>query len=216
MPFRKLRHGCFLLLCLASIAALSVRAQSTIGWLRYAIPPDPPRYHGMPHTVVLLGNSGQAAPEELAAADELDRGLGHMVAGTDIVLHRFDPRIDAIVLGTTEALHRARIGRTLPGWTEKPLPEEGFRIVHLRRGIREWYILQGGSPRAELWAAFRFAALVAEDQQLPEDFTDAPRLPLRSVDLGHAPELLPLLESKTPRSGLARLLASTGINGVLV
>ncbi len=205
------------MLLYVAVAWSAAGAQSTIGWLRYAIPPDPPRYHALPHAVVLLGNNaGQAAPEELAAADELDRGLGHMVAGTDVVLHRFDPRIDSIVLGTTEALHRARIGRSLPGWTEKPLPEEGFRIVHLRRGVREWYILQGGSPRAELWAAFRFAALVAEDQQLPEDFTDAPHLPLRAVDLRGTDGLLPLLTGAQPNAGLLRLLASVGINGLIV
>lgn len=203
-----------LLLCaLAAVSPLA--AQTPIGWLRYAIPPDPPRYHGLPHAVVLLGNNGQAAPEELMAADELDRGLGHMVAGTDVVLHRFDPRIDAIVLGTTEALHRARIGRNLPGWTEKPLPEEGFRIVHLRHGIREWYVLQGGSPRAELWAAFRFAALVAEDQQLPEEFTDAPTLPVRALDLRQSADLLLLMEDSSTHGGLLRLLASVGLNSLV-
>lgn len=229
MCLRFLRRWTAALLWSAALATSTACAQGPVGWLRYAIPPDPPRYHSLPHAVVLLGNNaGQAAPEELTAADELDRGLGHMVAGTDVVLHRFDPRIDAIVLGTTEALHRARIGRSLPGWTEKPLPEEGFRIVHLRRGVREWYILQGGSPRAELWAAFRFAALVAEDQQLPEDFTDMPYLPLRALDMGRAADLLPLLEgaaplangatatSAWPRAGLPRLLASVGINGLVL
>ncbi len=203
-------------LCLAC-AVQGALAQTPVAWLRYAIPPDPPRYHDLPHAVVLLGNAaGQAAPEELAAADELDRGLGHMVAGTDLLLHRFDPRLDSIVLGTTDALHRARLGRSLPGWTEKPLPEEGFRIVHLRRGVRQWYILQGGSPRAELWAAFRFAALVAEDQQLPEDMTDTPALGLRAVDLGDGAEALARLEDGPQHTGLARLLSSVGINGILV
>lgn len=204
----------------------SLAAQSTVGWLRYAIPPDPPRYHGLPHAVVLLGNgAGEVAPEEEAAADELDRGLGHMVAGTDVVLHRFDLRQDAIILGTTEALHRARIGHHLHGWTEKPLPEEGFRIVHLRRGIREWYVLQGGSPRAELWAAFRFAALVAEDQQLPEELIDTPQLSLRALDLGPAESAVSLLLGASQSNaanaparpkGFVRLLASTGLNALLV
>ena len=188
-----------------------------MGWLRYAIPPDPPRYHDMPHTVILLGNgAGQAAPEEEAAADELDRGLGHMVAGTDLLLRRFDPRIDAIVLGTTQALHRARLGRSLPGWVEKPLPEEGFRIVHLRRGIRHWYILQGGSPRAELWAAFRFAALVAEDQQLPEDLIESPQFALRALELDGDPSALPGADALRERMGFYRLLASVGINALIV
>ena len=179
--------------------------------------PDPPRYHDMPHAVMLLGNgAGQAAPEEEEAAQELDRGLGHMVAGTDLLLRRFDPRIDAIVLGTTSALHHARLGRSLPGWVEKPLPEEAFRIVHLRRGVRQWYVLQGGSPRAELWAAFRFAALVAEDQQLPEELIETPQFPLRAVELDGDLAGLPSLDGGRVHAGFYRLLASVGINALIL
>jgi alpha-glucuronidase len=163
----------------------------------------------MPHAVVVLGDAvGQPAPEETEAADELDRGLGHMVAGTDLLLHRFDPRMDSIVLGTTDAVHRARLGR-LPGWTEKALPEEAFRIVHLRRGLRHWWILQGGSPRAELWAAFRFAALVAADQQLPNELLETPKIANRILGL----------DSRDGRTTgdwkeTARLMASVGLNGL--
>ena len=198
-------------------AAVCGSAQTApVGWLRYAIPPDPPRYHDMPHAVMLLGNgAGQAAPEEELAAEELDRGLGHMVAGTDLLLRRFDPRIDAIVLGTTSALHHARLGRSLPGWVEKPLPEEGFRIVHLRRGARQWYVLQGGSPRAELWAAFRLAALVAEDQQLPEELIESPQFAVRAVALDGDPAKLPGMDGARTRPGFYRLLASVGINGLI-
>ncbi len=204
------------MLLLAAVAACGSAQTAPVGWLRYAIPPDPPRYHDMPHAVMLLGNgAGQAAPEEEAAADELDRGLGHMVAGTDLLLRRFDPRIDAIVLGTTQALHHARLSR-LPGWVEKPLPEEGFRIVHLRRGIRHWYVLQGGSPRAELWAAFRFAALVAEDQQLPEELIETPQFPLRAIALDGDPSALPGVEAMREHFAFYRLLASTGINALIV
>lgn len=200
-----------------SALPLAANTGAQVGWLRYAIPPDPPRYHDMPHAVVLLGNgAGQAAPEEEAAAEELDRGLGHMVAGTDLLLRKFDPRLDAIVLGTTSALHHARLGRSLPGWVEKPLPEEGFRIVHLRRGIRQWYVLQGGSPRAELWAAFRFAALVAEDQQLPEELIEVPQFALRAVALDGDPGDLTGTRETRGKPEFYRLLASVGINAVIV
>jgi alpha-glucuronidase len=218
-----LQRRVLLLLAGAALGTAFAGAQTPIAWLRYGIPPDPPRYHDMPHAVVLLGDAaGKAAPEEDEAADELDRGLGHMVAGTDSLLHRFDPRLDAIVLGTTEALHRTRLGRSLPGWTEKPLPEEGFRIVHLRRGMRHWWILQGGSPRAELYAAYRFAALVAEDQQLPDELIETPALTLRAVDLctacGDEAALSQVMNGiESERHGaLPRLLASTGINAVIV
>jgi hypothetical protein len=211
------------LLAGAALGVAAAGAQTPVGWLRYGIPPDPPRYHDMPHAVVLLGDAaGKAAPEEDEAADELDRGLGHMVAGTDSLLHRFDPRLDAIVLGTTEALHRTRLGRSLPGWTEKTLPEEGFRIVHLRRGMRHWWILQGGSPRAELYAAYRFAALVAEDQQLPDELIETPAFTLRAVDLcttcGDEAALSQVMNGlESERHGaLPRLLASTGINAVIL
>jgi|GEM_PF-5009607 len=184
---------------------------SAIGWLRYAIPPDPPRYHEMPHVVVLLGEpGGQARVEEETAFDELDRGLGHMVAGTDILLRRFDPTVDAIILATPEAVHRARLAHWAPGFVEKPLPEDGFRIVHLRRGIRHWWLLEGGSPRAEIYAALRFSALVAEDRQLPEDLMETPQIPLRAAVLqGNMPEPALLRQ-------YARLLAAARMNGVVL
>ncbi|WP_074653827.1 alpha-glucuronidase family glycosyl hydrolase [Terriglobus roseus] len=190
----------------AQTTAQASLPSAPVGWLRYAIPPDPPRYHDMPHAVVLLGD----APEENEAAEELDRGLGHMVAGTDMLLHRFDPRLDAIVLGTTDAVHRARLAR-LPGWTEKALPEEGFRIVHLRRGIRHWWILQGGSPRAELWAAYRFAALVAADQQLPDELIESPKIANRVLGIDWRDGSMAGDVRDT-----ARLMASVGLNGLAV
>jgi alpha-glucuronidase len=160
----------------------------------------------MPHAVVVLGD----APEETEAAEELDRGLGHMVAGTDMLLHRFDPKVDSIVLGTTDALRRARLNR-LPGWSEMPLPEEGFRIVRLRRGIRQWWILQGGSPRAELWAAYRFAALVAADQQLPTELVELPKIPNRMIGVDWRDA-----DRAWENRDTARLMASVGLNGLVV
>ncbi len=196
-------------------------------WLRYAAPPDPPRYHEMPHAVLLLGD----APEEHSAGDELDRGLGHMISGTDVLLRRFRPDVDAIVLGTTAAIHQARLTRQITGFHEQPLPEEGFRIVHLRNGIRQWWVIQGGSPRAELYGAFRFMALVAQDRQLPEELTEAPAAAVRwvsqwdcldgSVERGYAGASI-FYEDGHARSDLrrvgeyGRLLASVGINGLVL
>lgn len=207
----RLAFGTLTGLSLALVAPAQTPAPSAVAWLRYVVPPDPPRYHDMPRVVSLLGDdTSQAAPEESMAAEELDRGLGHMVAGTDILLHRIDPRADAIILGTPAALRRARIGSIAQGWVDKPVPEEGFRIVHLRNGIRQWWVLEGGSPRAELYAAFRFAAMVAEDRQLPDELAEAPRLPLRAIQLeGEAPD-------NTQLRQYGRLLASVGMNGVVL
>ncbi len=218
-------------LCAALCSALgttSARAEDGANaWLRYAPPPDPPRYHDMPHAVVRLGQ----APEELAAADELDRGLGRMISGTDVLIEHFNPRLDSIVLGTTDAIHRARLTKQIRGFREKPLPVEGFRIVHMRNGIRQWWVLQGGSPRAELYAAFRFMALVAQDQTLPDELVDAPAAPIRwvdewdnldgSVERGYAGPSIFFdgghVRPDLHRAGdYARLLASVGINGVTV
>ncbi len=220
------RLAAFAVLALSGAAAL-LAEDGANAWLRYAPPPDPPRYHDMPHAVVRLGS----APEELSAADELDRGLGRMISGTDVLTEHFRPGFDSIVLGTTDAIHRARLSRQIRGFREKPLPVEGFRIVHMRNGIRQWWVLQGGSPRAELYAAFRFMALVAQDQQLPDEWIDAPAAPVRwvdnwdnldgSVERGYAGPSI-FFDNGHVRSDLhraadyARLLASVGINGVAV
>ncbi len=194
---------------LACVSASCVaQAVPRPAWLQYAIPPDPPRYHDMPHAVVQLGD----AVEENTAADELDRGLGHMVAGTDHLLRRFDPRLDSIVMGTTDALRRVR-PVALVDRSDPPLPEDGYRIRRVRRGPRQWWVLEGGSPRGELYAAFRFAALVAEDRQLPERLVETAKIPLRAIDLrGNLREL--------PADGglpvLGQLMASVGLNGLVV
>jgi alpha-glucuronidase len=203
--------------CLSWIAAVGLAcvsagcvAQAVLrpAWLQYAIPPDPPRYHDMPHAVVQLGY----AVEEDTAADELDRGLGHMVAGTDHLLRRFDPRLDSIVMGTTDMLRRVR-PVALVDRLDPPLPEDGYRIRRVRSGPRQWWVLEGGSPRGELYAAFRFAALVAEDRQLPERLVETAKIPLRAIDLrGDLREL--------PADGglpvLGQLMASVGLNGLVV
>jgi alpha-glucuronidase len=177
-------------------------------WLQYAIPPDPPRYHDMPHAVVQLGY----AAEEDTAADELDRGLGHMVAGTDHLLRRFDPRLDSIVMGTTDTLRRVR-PVALVDRADPPLPEDGYRIRRVRSGPRQWWVLEGGSPRGELYAAFRFAALVAEDRQLPERLVETARIPLRAIDLRGDLRELPA-DGSLPVLG--QLMASVGLNGLVV
>lgn len=179
----------------------------------------------MPHAVVRLGS----APEELSAAEELDRGMSHMIAGSDVLLNRFNPNVDAIILGTTDALHRARLTKQVKSFHEKSLPIEGFRLQHLRNGARQWWIIQGGSPRAELYGAFRFLSLVAQDRQLPEELIDSPASSIRwveqwdnldgFVERGYAGQSI-FFEDGHVRSDLrrvsdyGRLLSSVGINGL--
>ena len=214
-------------LLLALVTPAAVSENGSQGWLRYAIPPDPARYHDLPHAVLTLGS----AVEEKSAAEELDTGLGHMIGAVDETLPHFDPHVDAFILGTPDELRRAHLAHELSGWSERPIGADGFRIAHIRSGIRNWWVLEGASPRGVLYAAFRFNQMVAEDRQLPDDLVDAPGAPIRwtnewdnldgSVERGYAGPSI-FFEDGHVRSDLkragdyARLLASVGINGCTV
>ena len=182
----------------------------------------------MPHIVVRLGD----APEEQSAAEELETGLGRMIAGAPETIPALHHDLDSIVLGTADELRRARVAHYIRGYHEPAaLPPDGFRILHLRNGVRQYWIVQGGSPRGELYGAFRLLQLIAQDQQLPNELSESPASTIRWVDEwdnldGHVergyagPSIF--FESGHVRQDLsrvrdyARLLASVGINGANV
>ncbi len=211
--------------------ALSAQAHAETGaqaWLRYAQPPDPPRYRDMPHEIVRLGH----APEEQAAAEELETGLGRMIAGAPETLPAFHRDIDAIVLGTADELRRSEsLQRHLHGYQPAQLAPDAFRITHVRNRARQCWVIQGGSPRGVLYGAFRLLEWIAEDRQLPADTTESPASTIRwvdewdnlngSVERGYAGPSI-FFENGHVRADLsrvrdyARLLASVGINGITV
>ena len=220
-----------LLFLLLLTAALSYPANAETGaqaWLRYAPPPDPPRYRDMPHEIVRLGR----APEEQAAAEELETGLGRMIAGAPETLPAFHRDIDAIILGTADELRRSEsLQRHLHGYQPAPLAPDSFRITHVRNRARQCWVIQGGSPRGVLYGAFRLLEWIAEDRQLPTDTTETPASTIRwvdewdnldgSVERGYAGPSI-FFTNGHVRSDLsrvrdyARLLASVGINGITV
>ncbi|WP_419804730.1 alpha-glucuronidase family glycosyl hydrolase [Terriglobus sp.] len=224
-----LRHCLLPLLLLA--AAIPGQAHAETGaqaWLRYAPPPDPPRYRDMPHEIVRLGH----APEERAAAEELETGLGRMIAGAPETLPAFHRDIDAIVLGTADELRRSEsLQRHLHGYQPAQLAPDAFRITHVRNRARQCWVIQGGSPRGVLYGAFRLLEWIAQDRQLPTDTTETPASTIRWVDewdnldgtveRGYAGPSI-FFDRGHVRPDLsrvrdyARLLSSVGINGITV
>ena len=216
------------LLLSACIAAPLHAETGAQAWLRYAPPPDPPRYREIPHEIVRLGH----APEERAAAEELETGLGRMIAGAPETLPAFHRDIDAIVLGTAEELrHSESLQRHLHGYQPVPLSPDAFRITHVRNRARQCWVIQGGSPRGVLYGAFRFLQWIAQDRQLPADTTETPASTIRwvdewdnldgSVERGYAGPSI-FFDRGHVRSDLsrvrdyARMLASVGINGITI
>src|SRR5579871_267254 len=192
-------------------------------WLRYERVTDPAalqRYHELPSRIVQLGQN----PIAKNAAVELARGLSGELGLQTQQATTYGTE-DAFVLGTP-----AELTNLLPGESQRQLPPEGFRIARERMGKHTLWIIEGGTPPAELFAVFRLLEKIATlNPQL--ESTEAPSAPVRwvnqwdnpdgSIERGYAGRSI-FFDASHVRSDLtraaeyARLLASVGINGCTV
>src|SRR5579871_1279955 len=192
-------------------------------WLRYERVTDPAalqRYHELPSRIVQLGQN----PIAKNAAVELARGLSGELGLQTQQATTYGTE-DAFVLGTP-----AELTNLLPGESQRQLPPEGFRIARERMGKHTLWIIEGGTPPAELFAVFRLLEKIATlNPQL--ESTEAPSAPVRwvnqwdnpdgSIERGYAGRSI-FFDAGHVRSDLtraaeyARLLASVGINGCTV
>ena len=213
-----------LLLFLAWAVPYAAHAETGAeAWLRYERVTDPPalqRYHELPHRIVQLGQSpiAQNASAELARGLSSELGLQTQPSATP-------GTEDAFVLGTP-----AEIKEFLPGDAPPSLPTEGFRIARERTDKQTLWIIEGGTPPAELFAVFRLLEKIAMLNPHLES-TETPSAPVRwvnqwdnpdgSVERGYAGRSI-FFDAGHVRSDLtraaeyARLLASVGINGCTV
>ena len=174
------------------------------------------QYQQIPSQIVVLGNS----PVSLAAAEELRRGLSSELGRNFSVASNLT-EAPALVLSTQELLPRS-----LEVFPQDKLQSEGFAIGFVHGGESSSLILEGGSPAAELYAAFRLLENIETGKAVEEK--DAPESTVRwtdewdnlngSIERGYASRSI-FFEGGHVRpdlsraSAYARLLASIGING---
>ncbi|MDR6675645.1 alpha-glucuronidase family glycosyl hydrolase [Xanthomonas sp. 1678] len=144
-------------------------------WLRYQPLPEVQAAPWRAAATQLV--AGADTPLQVAARDELRRGLGGLL-GAEPPLAASADRAGAIVLGTpaTPAIARLRLDT-------RGLGEEGYLIRSVVVDGRPATAIVGGGERGALYAAFRFLRLL-QTGQAPAALAlrDAPRVKLRVLD----------------------------------
>jgi alpha-glucuronidase len=224
----KMRGSAWFRLLIAAIAlAFSAPGFAEDGydlWLRYR-PVEAAaqaRYRAAAPAIVRLGES----PTLSAAAEELRRGLGGLLARPVPILERAAD--GAVLLGTPASSPLIR-SLNLP---LQSLGREGFLIRSATIAGRRVTLIAGNSDVGVLYGAFRFLRLIQTRQPLADlAIADAPRVELRMLDhwdnldrhvvRGYAGLSLwnwqTLPRFRDPRyTDYARADASIGINGVVL
>ncbi|WP_263384928.1 alpha-glucuronidase family glycosyl hydrolase [Granulicella arctica] len=207
------------LLLLLAIPTFAHAETGAAGWLRYARVSDSTAQK-LPQQIV---QTSQNSISRNAGA-ELTRGL----AG-ELDLHARSVSVlgagDAFILATPSELEAL-----FPGRKAAALAPEGFRISREKQQNRTLWILEGGTPAAELYAVFHVLEQIAEQHPLAP-VAEVPSSPIRWVnqwdnlngtiergyagrsiffDNGHVrPDLTRVAE-------YGRLLSSVGLNGATV
>lgn len=203
-----------LVLFLAVSAGSAIAENGEAGWLRYTPISDAQQYRGIPSKIVVLEQS----PIARSAGQELKTGLSSMLGRSFTIefANRLAPNEeqDAIVIGSAKAMGQGAVAG------------EQYRIQYQR--AKHQLLLTGGTPAAELYAAFHLLEEVGTQSPIPADDQQTPSAPVRwtdewdnpngTIERGYAGPSI-FFQDGHVRQDLkgageyARLLASIGING---
>ncbi len=174
-------------------------------------------YKDLPSTISVIGD----APQQLTAARELQRGLSSIL-GRQFTIESLNPAVPSIAI--TTAPSEPSINEHVPGGTR----EEMYLISRVKTGSRLSLDLEGETPQATIYAAFRLLGELGAEQLIPDSDMQRPSAPIRWVDewdnlngtieRGYAgPSIFfengHVRQDLTRAGEYARLLASIGING---
>jgi alpha-glucuronidase len=201
---------------------VSLGEDGSAAWLRYA-PVTSSRYEKVPSRIVVLGNSSI----ERSAGMELARGLSSMLGRpfpwtVDESIHGAPPN-NAIVV----APYRSREG---PKGSDNPPPGgiERFTIRFSQKSGQARILIEGNTPRAELYGVFHLLQEIGSTEEIPASETRTASAPIRwtdewdnldgTIERGYAgPSFFfkdgHVVKDLQRASDYARLLSSVGING---
>lgn len=202
-------------------ATLIVAESGINGWLRYAPLAGNAQLDNAPSTIVAL-NSSSSSPVYTAAL-ELQKGIESIFGQSCDVGHGKTGLPAGVVVGTVSQYQDAY--GPLPG--AAGLAEDGFFINSTGSTIQ----IVGSTERGALYGAFDYLSMLAQGNLSGVAYTSNPSAPIRwtnewdnldgSIERGYGgPSLFfnngTVLGNLTRVSQYARLLASIGINGVIV
>lgn len=206
-----------------SLASLVLAEDGYHGWLRYA-PGNTNRARvRLPSTIVAL--NGSTASPVYTAGQELRRGLRGLHAKDINVATSGCPNSSAIIVGTVDA-YTAACG-SFASVKVYELEDDGFLLHPSSSGI----VILGRNERGALYGAFEYVLRMARDNAISAPFISNPQVSIRwtnewdnmdgSVERGYggASNFFHggyVVDNTTRVADYARLLASIGINGVVI
>jgi alpha-glucuronidase len=202
-------------LAVVTLVATMNAEDGSAAWLRYAPISNPAQYSFLPSRITIRGHG----TVEQTAAQELQRGLSSIL-GRTFTIAPYNPASASISL--TSAPSKSSLNKN------GVVRRDSFLIRRAKTGENVSLILEGETPRAELYAVFHLLEEIAEEKPIPNDDLQIPSAPIRwvdewdnpdgSIERGYAGRSI-FFEGGYIRSDLtrardyARLLASIGIDG---
>jgi len=209
-----------LLLLLASLG-LAAAENGLNGWLRYAPLPGANRFHALPSNIVAL-NTTETSPVYVAGL-ELQKGLQGIFGKRVKINHKNCQASSSVVVGTIDEYTKA-CGST-HGIPE--LKEDGFWLSTKGDTVQ----VLGQNERGALYGAFEYLSMLAQGNFSQVAYSSNPHAPIRwvnqwdnldgSIERGYGgPSIFfengVVVDDLTRAAEYARLLASIGVNGVIV
>ncbi|KAF2774456.1 alpha-glucuronidase [Teratosphaeria nubilosa] len=209
------------LLLLAS-GSLGCAEDGLAAWLRYAPVPGTSSYHdSLPAHIIALNSS--ASSPVYTAGQELQEGLLGISGKQCEVHHEHYPANSSIIVGTIAQYSQAYGNlRTTPN-----LIDDGYWLDT----IGPTTLILGHNERGALYGAFAHLSLLAQGNFTKAAYASNPAAPVRwtnewdnldgSIERGYAGNSLwfsngTIVSNLTRTAEYARLLASIGINGVVI
>ncbi|KAF2855730.1 glycoside hydrolase family 67 protein [Plenodomus tracheiphilus IPT5] len=191
------------------------------GWLRYAALSDLRSSEMVPSTIVAL-NSTASSPV-FTAGQELRKGI-EGILGRQLNISTISPaNLSAIIVGTANAYAKT-YG---PLQEAEDIEEDGFYLSTSSDQV----IIVGHNERGALYGAFDYLSRIAQSNFTQDSFVSNPQVPIRwtnewdnmdgSIERGYGgPSIFfkggYVVDNTTRVAEYARLLASVGINGVII
>lgn len=201
---------------------LAVAETGLDAWLRYAPLPGADRYHAsLPSHIVAL-NSTTSSPVYVAG-QELEKGIEGIFGKQCNVHHGHWEPASSVIVGTLDEYNKA-----YGNLTDAPdLIEDGFWLSTKGKTVQ----ILGQNERGALYGAFEYLSMLAQGNLTHVAYSSNPAAPVRwtnewdnldgSIERGFGGNSIffadgVIVSNLTRAAEYARLLASIGINGVVV
>ncbi|ORY16965.1 glycoside hydrolase superfamily [Clohesyomyces aquaticus] len=190
-------------------------------WLRYAPVPGASNYRSLPSAIVAL-NSSTSSPV-FVASQELQKGVKGILGKQLSLANGTNKASSSIIVGTADAYKEA-----YGNFDEADeLEDDGYFLSTKGKNV----MIIGQNPRGALYGAFEYLSRLGQGKFSPVSYVSNPHAPIRwvnewnnmdgSIERGYAGLSFffrngLVVENVTRAAEYARILASLGINGIII